>query len=180
LHWISAGLIVFGLAHGYWMTHFLPRSERLFHYGWHAQILVYLGLLVAIRIVWRLSEPSPAQPKESARWERAAAHIGHVALYLVLIASLATGYLLWSSFPGRFNPDPKIAAQLDLTLLPGFKVPAIHEKVDRTVSKFWEELHEKLAWGMLALILLHVAAALRHKFVKRNNVMARMWPGRVT
>ena len=180
LHWLSAILILFGLVHGYWMTHFLPRGERLFHYGWHAQILVYLGLLVAIRVAWRLSEPAPEQPKASAPWEKGAAQLGHLALYLVLIAVLATGYLLWSSFPGRFNPDPKIAAQLDLTLLPGFRVPAIHDKADRTVSKFWEELHEKLAWGMFALVGLHVLAALRHKFIKHNNVMARMWSGRAS
>lgn len=180
LHWLSAALILFGLFHGYWMTHFVARGDRLFHYGWHAQILVYLGLLVAIRVAWRLTELSPAQPIESAGWEKAAAHLGHLALYLGMIALLATGYLLWSAFPGRFNPDPKVAAQLDLTLFPGFKVPAIHDTADRTISKFWEELHEKLAWGMFALVGLHVLASLRHKFIKHNNVMARMWSGRAS
>ena len=183
LHWTSALLILFGLIHGYWMTHFVaggPGGQRLFHYGWHSQILVYLGLLVAIRIAWRLSETSPAQPAESAAWEKTAAHLGHLALYVAVIALLVTGYLLWSSFPGRFNPDPKIAAQLDVTLIPGVKLPAIHDKADRPASKFWEELHQKLAWGMFAIVGLHVLAALRHKFIKHNNVMARMWSGRAS
>ena len=179
LHWISAGLILFGLFHGYWMTHFAPRPDRLLHYGWHSQVLVYLALLVAIRVAWRLSEPTPQQPKDSAAWERLAAHAGHLALYAGLVALLVSGYMLWSAFPARFRTDPAIASKLKLTLF-GLDLPAIHARPDRAVSSFWEELHKFIAWGMFGLVVLHVAAALRHKFVKHNNVMARMWSGRAS
>lgn len=180
LHWISAALIVFGLVHGYWMANILPRPERIPHYAWHSLAFIYFGLLLALRIIWRFSEPSPAAPAGSARWEVGLAHLGHLALYLLLIALLVTGYMNWSAFPGRFNPDPAIASRLDLTLLGGIKVPALHDKLDRTVFKFWEDLHKWLAWAMLGLVGLHILAALRHKFIKRNNVMARMWSGRAS
>ena len=71
-----------------------------------------------------------------------------------------------------------VAARLELALPGGFKLPAWHDKPDRPFSKFWEDLHEKLAWGLFALFIVHVAAALRHRFIKGNDVMAHMWSGR--
>jgi cytochrome b561 len=176
LHWISAFLIIFGLTHGYWMANLLPRAERLPHYAFHAIVFVYFGLLLALRITWRLSERTPTQPAGSAAWEKAAAHVGHLALYGLVIAVLVTGYMNWSAFPARF--DPARAAQMDLSILGLFKVPAMHTKLDREVFKFWEGGHMYLSWALAALVVLHILAALRHQFVKRNAVMGRMWSGR--
>jgi cytochrome b561 len=176
LHWISALLIIFGLTHGYWMANLLPRAERLPHYAFHSVVFVYFALLLALRIVWRLSEATPAQPAGSAGWEKAAAHVGHLALYVLVLAVLVTGYMNWSAFPARF--DPTRAAQVDLSFLGLFKVPALHTKLDREVFKFWEGGHMYLSWVLAALVVVHVAAALRHQFVKRNAVMGRMWSGR--
>ena len=176
LHWLSAVLIVFGLTHGYWMANMLPRPQRLPHYWFHALVFVYFALLLAIRIVWRLSETTPAQPADSAAWEKTAAHLGHLALYGLLIAVLVTGYMNWSAFPARF--DPARAGQMDLSLFGLFKVPAMHVKMDRDVFRFWEGGHMYLSWALAALVVVHVAAALRHRFVKHNDVMGRMWRGR--
>jgi cytochrome b561 len=173
LHWLSAAIVLFGLVHGYWMANMLARPQRLPHYHFHSLVLVYFGLLVVIRIVWRLSEPSPEAPAGSATWERAAAHLGHLALYALLIALLVTGYMNWSAFPARF--DPARAAQMDLHILGVFKVPAVHTQLDRSVFKFWENAHMYLSWVMAGLVVVHVLAALRHHFIKGNDVMRRMW-----
>ncbi|KAB2849942.1 MAG: cytochrome b [Hyphomicrobiaceae bacterium] len=178
LHWISAIFVLFGLVHGLWMTHVLGGTSRLFHYGWHSQVMIYLGLLVALRVAWRLSEPTPHQPQASTSWEKFAAHAGHIGLYVLLIAVLLTGYLLWSAFPARFRSNPAITAQLQLTLPGGFSVPAVHDKFDRAAARFWEETHKWLSWAMGGLVVLHVLAALRHKFIRHNDIMARMWSGR--
>jgi cytochrome b561 len=175
LHWMSAGLVLFGLTHGYWMANLLPRPERLPHYATHSIIFVYFGLLVLIRIGWRLSEPTPAQPAGSASWEKAAAHAGHLALYAVLIAVLITGYMNWSAFPARF--DAARAAQMNLSVLGLFNVPAMHTKLDREVFKFWENGHMYLSWLLAGLVVVHIVAALRHHFLKGNNIMRRMWRG---
>jgi cytochrome b561 len=176
LHWISALLIIFGLTHGYWMANFLPRAERLPHYAFHSIVFIYFAILLLLRVVWRLSEPTPAQSAGSAAWERAAAHLGHFALYALMIAVLVIGYMNWSAFPARF--DPTRAAQMDLSFLGAFKVPAIHDKLDRDVFRFWEGGHMYLSWALAALVVIHILAALRHQFVKHNGVMARMWSGR--
>jgi cytochrome b561 len=176
LHWISAALMIFGLTHGYWMANLLPRAERLPHYAFHSLIFVYFAMLFALRITWRLSEPTPSQPADSAGWEKSAAHLGHLLLYALVIAILVTGYMNWSAFPARF--DPARASQMDLSIFGLFKVPGMHVKLDRDVFKFWETGHMYLSWALVVLIVVHVVAALRHQFVKRNAVMGRMWSGR--
>jgi cytochrome b561 len=175
LHWISAALIIFGLTHGYWMANMLPRPQRLPHYATHSLIFVYFGVLLLMRMAWRLSEDTPAPPTGSAGWEKAAAHLGHLALYLVVAAVLVTGYMNWSAFPARF--DAARSAQMNLSILGLFNVPAVHTKMDREVFKFWENGHMYLSWLLSGLVVVHVAAALRHQFVKGNDVMRRMWRG---
>jgi cytochrome b561 len=175
LHWLSAALIIFGLTHGYWMANVLPRPQRLAHYWFHSLVFVYFALLLLIRIAWRLAEPTPGQPPESAAWEKVAAQLGHLALYALTIAVTITGYLNWSAFPARF--DPARAALMDLWVLGIYKLPAIHDKADRAVFQFWEHSHMYLSWALGALVIVHVLAALRHHLVKRNNVMRRMWRG---
>ncbi len=178
LHWVSAALIIFGLTHGYWMANMLARSERLPHYKWHSIIFLYFGLLLLLRIVWRLGEPTPEQPAGSAAWERFAAHAGHYALYALMIALLVTGYMNWSAFPVRF--DAQRAPLIELTLFGVWKVPAVHSVLNRDVFKFWEGLHMYLSWAMAGLVVVHVLAALRHHLIKGNAVMRRMWSGSVT
>jgi cytochrome b561 len=175
LHWLSAALVVFGLTHGYWMANVLPRPQRLAHYWFHSLVFVYFAFLLLIRIAWRLSEPSPRQPVESAPWEKAAARLGHAALYAVTVAVTVTGYLNWSAFPARF--DPARAPLMDIWVFGIVKLPAIHVKADRAVFQFWEHSHTYLSWALAALVVVHVLAALRHHYIKRNNVMRRMWLG---
>jgi cytochrome b561 len=176
LHWISAALIIFGLTHGYWMANVLPRQERLPHYAFHSLVFVYFGLLLAIRICWRLSEQTPAHPAGRPAWERISAHLGHLGLYALVTAVLVTGYMNWSAFPGRF--DPVRGPQMELSILGLFKVPAVHAKLDRDVFKFWELGHMYLSWVLAALVVVHILAALGHHFMHKNDVLRRMWSGR--
>ena len=177
LHWISAALILFGLTHGTWMANFLePRNLRLSHYVWHAAIFMYFGLLLALRIVWRLSDQRPEEPRDSTSLERNAASAAHLALYSLMIAMLVSGYMIWSSFPARF--DPARAALVDIRLFGVFKLPALHTSLNRDVFKFWEHTHTYLAWSMMALVAVHVLAALRHHFIKGNDVLWRMMSGK--
>lgn len=175
LHWVSAVVILFGLTHGYWMANMLPRPQRLPHYWFHSLVFIYFGLLLLLRMAWRLSEPTPLQPPESAVWEKVSAHLGHLALYVLLIMVTITGYMNWSAFPARF--DPARAPQMDLWVFGAFKLPALHDKADRGVFQFWEHSHSYLSWALAALVVVHVLAALRHHFLKRNDVMRRMWSG---
>ena len=175
LHWLSAVLIIGLLAHGWWMTHLAPRDGRLWQYGMHGLVALYFGLLLALRIVWRFGEPTPHQPASSTKWEIAAAHAGHLALYLLMLAMVATGYMLWSSFPARF--DPVRGMPFDYSLFGAFKLPAVHTAADRGNAKYWENLHELFSHLLQALVVVHIAAAIWHQRVKGDNIMARMTHG---
>ena len=174
VHWISAAVIIFALTHGYWMANFLPRQQRLPQYWLHATVLVYFAVLLAIRIAWRLGEATPEQPATSTPLEKSAAHFGHFALYAFSVAALASGYMCWSAFPARF--DAARASGISLSMF-GMNVPALHDKADRAVFGFWEDTHAYLSWALAALVVVHILAALRHQFVKRNDVMRRMTRG---
>jgi cytochrome b561 len=176
LHWISAIVVLGLLGHGWWMTHMAVREVRLWHYGLHGLIAVYFGLLLALRIVWRLGETTPHQPADTPAWQKFAAHGAHIALYALLIGMTVTGYLLWSSFPARF--DPVRGVPFDYTLFGLFKLPAVHAVADRGISKYWENLHELMSHALQVLVLVHVVAALWHQFVKRDTILARMTHGR--
>jgi cytochrome b561 len=52
--------------------------------------------------------------------------------------------------------------------------------VDKSLAHFLEDLHATLAFGLAAMTMLHVAAALEHQFIKRDSILSRMWPARVS
>jgi cytochrome b561 len=164
LHWVSAALILFMFGFGWWMTHMLDRPARVPAYALHGLIGIYLLVLMVIRVLWRLSEPTPALPADTVGWERIAARAGHLLLYAVVLVSIVTGYLLWSSFARR---EP-------LVLIGGLQIPFAYANPDRAISHSWEDIHEVMSKVVIGLVMLHVAAALRHHFVKRNDVLARM------
>jgi cytochrome b561 len=175
IHWISALLLIGGLVHGYWMSNLLqPRDARLWHYVTHGAVFLYFAGLLALRIIWRLQEPTPAPPRGSAGWEKAAAHSGHLALYILTIVLIISGYMVWSAFPARFAPER--ASQTVITLL-GWSVPGYHTTNNREVFKYWEFIHEWSSRAMMVLVAVHILAALRHHFIKGNDVLTRMVKG---
>ena len=179
LHWLSAIVIIGLLTHGWWMTHLAAREVRQWNYDTHALIAVYFALLLALRIVWRLSEKTPHQPTGTAAWETGAAHAAHLALYLLLLCMAFTGYMMWSSLPTRLDANPARAANWDLRWLGFIKVPVFHAVPTRDVTKYWEAWHEFISHFLQVLVVVHIAAALWHHYFKRDTVLRRMGRGGV-
>jgi cytochrome b561 len=166
LHWIGAALVLFLIAYGWWMTHMPERAARLDHYHLHSIVGAYFVLLLALRVLWRALDAAPLQPAASKGWERWSAHAGHAALYVLMIGVVASGWILWSAFPRR--------APIDVL---GVRVPFLFAEPDRAISSVAEDVHKWLSYALLAVIAIHVLAALRHHFVKRNDVLRRMLAG---
>lgn len=165
LHWLLALLIVGNFALGVYM-HELPFSPaRLQYYSWHKWAGVVVLMLSAIRLLNRLLSPPPALPVaiEAAmpRWQRFAHHATHLALYLLFFAVPLTGWAFSSAagFP---------IVLFGVLPLPDF-VP-----VSESLAEVLKELHEISALSMAALVLLHVAGALKHQFIDRDGLMNRM------
>ena len=97
-HWLIALLIICGFALGWVMTDipgFTPAKLRYF--SWHKWIGVTVFGLAVLRILWRASHGAPPLPRRMAAWQRVAAHLVHVLLYVLMIAIPVSGYLYSSA-----------------------------------------------------------------------------------
>ena len=165
LHWTIAVLALFQIALGWWMLD-LPKSPPGLRAGWfnvHKSIGMSIGLLMLARLGWRLSHVAPALPASLPRWQARAARLSHGLLYAALIAQPLVGYLgsSFTRYPIKY---------FGITLPHwGWDAPAL--------KQVCSNVHFALACLISALVVLHVAAALKH-FLARDGVFQRMWPRR--
>ena len=164
LHWIGAIAIILLLGHGWWMTHMTPRPERLANYAGHAALGYDFMVLLVLRLLWRWTNPVPALPSDTKAWERMSAHLGHIGLYVLMLAASLTGWGVAATFRTPITGD-----------LFGLTFPPIIQ--DRSYRGLIEELHAILSYVLAALIVVHILGALRHSFIKHNDVLRRMWFG---
>jgi cytochrome b561 len=165
-HW-GLGLTIIGmLAYGWWMNHLAARPDRFFHRSIHADIGYVVLLLMALRLIWRAINPRPKLPAGTPRWERVLAHINQGALYIVTIVVALLGW----AHSGAHKPD--YADWFGL-----FRVPQFTSE-NRDNARLFENWHIYLAYVLIAMIVLHIAAALNHHFLKRDRVMLRMVDGK--
>ncbi|WP_294235806.1 cytochrome b [uncultured Sphingomonas sp.] len=155
-HWTIAALVVVNLAIGLLHESLLPGTIPL-----HKAIGLTVLALTAGRILWRLGHRPPPLPAEIPVWARGSAHALHATLYFLMIAMPLTG---WAMGSGRDVPRPVSWFGL-------FDVPPL--PIGKAAG-FGHEAHEILGWAMLVLVTIHVAAALRHHFLLRDGVLARM------
>jgi cytochrome b561 len=164
LHWLVSPLVItqFILA---WVALNLPKGPMVGTlFAWHKSIGATILALAVIRLVWRLSDTPPPLPTAMPKWEQVAARITHYLLYILIFAQPLAGLLL------------TLAGKRPLVLYGGWTVPnpigpnpALHHAGE--VAHFW------LGYALLAVAVLHVAAALRHHFWRRDEVLLRMVPG---
>jgi len=167
LHWLTVALVAVQLPVGLYMTHrgnTLNVWDKLTGalYNGHKVIGVTILLVVLWRIAYRLTRGAPADEPTIEPWQRRASHLNHWGLYVLLICAPVAGYVGISLFPA-----------LDifgLFSLPGVVAP------DKEAAKTAFFVHGVLARLLLLLILVHVAAALFHYFVRKDNVLGRMVP----
>jgi cytochrome b561 len=164
-HWILGITIIGMLAYGWWMNHIPARADRLFYRSIHADIGYLVLLLMVVRLIWRSINPEPALPSDTSRWQRIAARVSHWMLYVVTITVAMLGW----AHSGAHTPD--YASWFGL-----FRVPQITSP-DKAAAQAYEDRHILFAYVLLALIVIHIAAAAWHHFVKRDRVAARMLDG---
>jgi cytochrome b561 len=164
LHWVGAALILLLLGHGWWMTHMAARPDRLAHYAGHAGLGYDLLALLILRLLWRWTHAVPDLPHDIKRWECVAARAGHMGLYVLMFASSVAGWALAGTFRDPLNKDAF-----------GVPVPLIFVSQDRSAHGLLENSHKVLSYLLAALIVVHILGALRHQFVKHNDVLRRMW-----
>jgi len=167
LHWIAAVLILTNLALGLYMTGLALSPQKLRYFSWHKWIGVTVLLLSAARLLWRLGHAAPPLPGSMKPWEARLARGGHALLYILFFAAPLTGWLFSS------------AAGIQTVYLGIIPIPDLLGK-DKHVADVLKATHHWINYTMAAVIVLHAAAALKHHFVDRDDVLARMLPLRRT
>lgn len=165
LHWLMALLIFAGFPLGIYMVDLPLSPDKLKLYSYHKWIGVTVFVLVAVRLGWRLTHTPPLLPDGMAVWERRASAIVHGLLYLLMIAIPLSGWLMSSA---------KGFQTVWFGVLP---LPDLLEK-DRELGDLLAGVHKALNFTLLALVILHVAAALKHHFIERQPFLQRMGWGR--
>jgi cytochrome b561 len=164
-HWLIAALIFAQFALGWLASSGRLSPAKLNLFVWHKSVGILILALVLLRLLWRLATPAPSLPAEIPAWERAAARVSHVLLYVLMLALPLSGWVINS------------AAAVPLRIFWLIPFPAIAAP-DRRTEEFASSVHFWLFVLLAALLLLHVAAALRHHFVKHNDVLTWMLPTR--
>jgi cytochrome b561 len=162
LHWLLAALIVGNLAFGLSIVD-LPLSPRkLRYFSWHKWIGVTVFVLSAARLAWRFAHPAPTLPRTMPRWERAAAHASHALLYVLFLGAPLTGWLFSS------------AAGFQTVYLGVLPIPDLIGK-DKDLADALKLAQRAINYTLATTIVVHVGAALKHHFVDRDDVLARMF-----
>lgn len=164
LHWLSAALVVVLLGLGWVMVHGDLGAARKFDLYQLHKSLGFLSLaLLALRLGARLLQSAPRTLPATPHWERRAAAAAHAALYALLLAAALSGWLLVSAaiipIPTRF---------FDLFVIPNLIGADAALPADMAVT------HYVVSLLLVALLILHAAAALKHHFIDRDDVLMRM------
>ena len=164
LHWLLALMILGSLGMGLYMTSLPFSPTRLKLYNWHKWAGVTILVLSALRLLWRLTHRPPADVPMPA-WQARAAHAAHLALYTLFFAVPLAGWAYSSAagFP---------IVLYGVLPLPDFVAP------DRALAETLKALHRWLAYGLAAVVVVHVAGAFKHHLVDRDGLLLRMLPAR--
>lgn len=162
LHWATVALVVVQWLGAQIIDWFPKGPMRVDARSVHIVGGLLLAALLIARLVWRVTQGRHLPP-QGPRTAVLLAKATHIELYLLLAAMLAVGVALtWARGDTLFN----------LVAIPAF------EPGNRALVEQMQEIHETIGSLILLLAGLHAAAALFHHYVWRDNVLARMSPGR--
>ena len=163
LHWLIFALIACGFTLAVYMVDLPLSPQKLKYFSWHKWIGVTVFLLAVARLAWRATHPAPALPASLPDWQRRAAAASHVLLYMLILVIPLTGWIYSS------------AAGVPTVYLGMVQLPDLLAK-DKPLADLLKVVHVTLNYSMLMLVIIHAAAAFKHHFVDRDEVLARMLP----
>ncbi len=161
IHWVMALAIFFLFGLGLYMV------ELSYYDAWykgslelHKSLGLLLLLFLIIRIGWRFSNITPAE-LPGPRWEQLSAQLMHLGLYAIMLMLLLSGYLISTA-------DGRAIAVFELV-----NVPALPWSFDNQ-EDISGEIHEILAWLLMAMAAVHALAATKHQFINKDKGLKRM------
>ncbi len=188
LHWLIAAFILVQIPLGLWMVEMREANAAanaagtqppysildIFQlYQLHKSFGITVLGLVILRLLWRLVMPPPPLPSAMSAMERKGAHAAHVGLYVLMFGLPLTGWALVSVESD--TPLPTVLYQT----VPWPHIPGLSDlpkDMKATLDPLVTSLHATLGWILLAVVIIHILAALRHGLILKDGVMSRMLP----
>jgi cytochrome b561 len=162
-HWLIVVLLIAQYPIGWLMPDIHRGQQPGAGMTFHVSVGMLVLSLIILRFIWRLTHP--VAPESSLPgWQRVSSEVVHWMLYLMVLATTISGWL-FASFRGW---------RLSLFYL--LPLPTLASD-NAAAGKAIDGLHQAAEWSLLALVAVHVAAALMHIFVYRDRIMQRMLPG---
>jgi len=162
-HWVIVVLLIIQVTLAEIADDLPTGMEKLRTLARHKSVGITILALVILRLAWRSVNAHPALPGNLRPYERTLARLSHLALYVLLFALPLTG---WTMSSARGFP----VSWFGFFTLPDL-VPRSRPLYDALVMT-----HQTLAWFLFAVVALHVAGALKHHFVHKDDVLRRMLP----
>ncbi|TKB16934.1 MAG: cytochrome b [Mesorhizobium sp.] len=164
LHWLIGAIFIGQFVLGFVMVRIESQRTSFELIQLHKSFGFLLLGLIILRIAWRLGNAAPALPVSVGTLERKAAPLAHFALYVFQIALPLSGWALVS------------VSTLEIPTMPfnQFVMPNLPLTESDAAESFWSATHRYLAYAGIALVALHIAAALRHHFLLRDTVLRRI------
>jgi cytochrome b561 len=164
-HWLIALLIIGNLIGGF--THESVSKEMMpVVMGLHKASGITILFLSLARLGWRLTHRPPPLAATVKVWEKGLAHATHWTFYILMLAIPLTGWLMVSAG----------ARKWPLSWFGVFDIPFLPVAQDKAAADTYAERHEFLAFLIIAMLVLHIAAAIKHHFFDRDDTVARMLP----
>ena len=165
LHWLMAWIIIAVYFLGLSIDELPVGPDRIQVIGWHKWLGVTIAFLWGFRVLWRAGHRPPALPTSSPAWQNSVSHLVHIALYILMIAIPVSGWLMSSAKGYTTN------------FFGLFDLPNLLAK-DKELGHTLKEVHEVLANSLIALVGLHIGAALKHQIIDKDNLLDRMRPAK--
>ncbi|SAK44347.1 cytochrome B561 [Caballeronia hypogeia] len=161
-HWLTALLLLIQYVLAWTMPDVHRDTKPVGLIAWHLGVGMVIVLLLVVRLVWRGVHGAPPEPDTLPSALRTLARFTHALLYALLIAVPLMG---WANASSR---------DWSVTLL-GVPMPPL-SRAGSSIGHALGDWHRNFAWVLLALVGLHVAAALFHQFVLGDGTLRRMLP----
>ncbi|MEW4468411.1 cytochrome b [Parasphingorhabdus sp. JC815] len=163
LHWIIALLVItnIGLAE---LTEDFSREARGPYMNTHKAVGISILFLSLGLLAWRLGNKPPTLPATMPGWQVLAARISHIFFYVLMIGLPIGGWLWMSTYPAPFS------------YFGLFDVPMLPVEGQKALGETLHEGHKLAGKAMIVLLLIHLAAVIKHQFLDRDNLIQRMWP----
>ena len=167
LHWVMAIAFLLMLASGLSFDNIaMDQSFKFQLYQWHKSLGVLLLIAFFIRIGWRLFLKPPSLPKSFKKLDIIGAQLGHIALYILMIAMPLTGWAMVSSSPYG----------LPTIVFGWFEWPHISGlSGDNFINGWAKYMHWIIGYIFLAVIAIHILAVIKHYKMDNEDLLKRMW-----